>query len=219
MSQSASAEDLAGAVFVLHLGIILAVPVSQLPALILSVILVGYSPGPCNVFALAMALRHGRKNALHVWFGMVAGYLLVGTLVLFAAHYADVACGALMRYLKYAGAGYVAYLAYRIYKTRGSDFGDGRGCTFASGFVMQLMNVKMIVYQLTAYSTFALPYSDGLVDLLPLFGILVLAGPGANLVWLLCGSRLHHLLTRHRVVTDTVMALALVACAALILAL
>ena len=166
-----------------------------------------------------MALRHGRRDALRMWFGMVAGYLLVGTLVMLAAHFADVACGSLMRYLKYAGAGYVAYLAYRIYKTRGSDFGDGRGCTFVSGFVMQLMNVKMIVYQLTAYSTFALPYSDGLVDLFPLFGILVIAGPGANLVWLLCGSRLHHLLVRHRVVTDTVMALALVACAALILSL
>jgi len=194
-------------------------PVSQFPALILSVILVGYSPGPCNVFALAMALRHGRRDALGMWSGMVAGYVLVGTLVMLAAHYADVACGPLMRYLKYAGAGYVAYLAYRIYKTRGSDFGDGRGCTFVSGFVMQLMNVKMIVYQLTAYSTFALPYSDGLADLLPLFCILVIAGPGANLVWLLCGSRLHHLLTRRRIVIDTIMALALAACAVLILAL
>jgi len=194
-------------------------PASQLPALILSVILVGYSPGPCNVFALAMALRHGRRDALRMWFGMVAGYLLVGTLVMLVAHYADVACGASMRYLKYAGAAYVAYLAYRIYKTRGSDFGDGRGCTFVGGLVMQLMNVKMIVYQLTAYSTFALPYSDGLVDLLPLFSILLVAGPGANLVWLLCGSRLHHLLTRNRIVTDTIMALALAACAVLILAL
>jgi len=54
---------------------------------------------------------------------------------------------------------------------------------------MPLTNVKMIVYQLTAYSTFTLPRSDGIVDLLPFFGILVLAGPGANLVWLLCDSR------------------------------
>jgi len=100
-------------------------PISQLPALILSVILVGYSPGPCNIFALAMVLRHGRRDALRMWFGMVAGYLLVGALVMLAAHLTDLACG----------------------------------------------------------------------------------------------SRLHHLLVRHRVVTDAVMALALVACAALILAL
>ena len=52
-----------------------------------------------------------------------------------------------------------------------------------------------------------------------MFAILILAGPGGNLIWLLCGSYLHHLLVRHRVVTDVVMAIALVACAALILAL
>jgi len=194
-------------------------PLSQLPAFLISLVLVGYSPGPCNIFSLAMALRHGRKAALRMWFGMLAGYLLVGTALMFLAHYADMACGDAMRYIKYAGAGYVAYLAYRIYKTRGNDFGDGRGCSPVSGFIMQLMNAKMIVYQLTAYSTFALPYSDGILDLLPVFFLLVLAGPGANLVWLLCGSRLHHVLTRHKTLVDTLMAIALAACAALILSL
>jgi len=192
-------------------------PLSQLPAFLLSLVLVGYSPGPCNVFALAMVLRHGRRKALWMWCGMLAGYVLVGVGLMLLAHYADIACGAYVRYLKYAGAAYVAHLAYRIFRTRGSDFGDGRGCTFANGFALQLVNAKMMVYELTAYSTFALPYSDGLVDLVPVFLALILAGPGGNLVWLLCGSRLHHMLTRHRALADTVMALALVACAVMIL--
>jgi len=192
-------------------------PLNQLPAFLLSIVLVGYSPGPCNVFALATVLRHGRREALRVWFGMLAGYVLVGVGLMLLAHYAGVAFGAYVKYLKYAGAAYVAHLACRIFRTRGSDFSDGRGCTFANGFVLQLVNAKMMVYELTAYSTFALPYSERLVDLVPVFLALILAGPGGNLVWLLCGSRLHHALTRHRALTDTVMALALVACAVMIL--
>ena len=113
-------------------------PLAQLPALLLSVLLVGYSPGPCNVFALAMALRPGRAAAVRMWLGMLAGFLFMGTLLLLLVHTAEAFCGTYAPFLKYVGAVYVAFLAWRIYRTRGSDFGDGRGCTPMNGFLLQL---------------------------------------------------------------------------------
>ena len=64
-----------------------------------------------------------------------------------------------------------------------------------------------------AYTTFVLPHSDRLTDLLLVALLLELAGPGANLVYLLAGGALHRLFTRYARAADTIMAALLALCA------
>lgn len=78
-------------------------------------------------------------------------------------------------------------------------------------------NAKIILFDLMAYTTFVLPYSNRLSDLLIVTALLEIAGPGANLVYLFAGGKLHNFFNRYPRLIDTVMALLLAACAVYIL--
>ena len=49
-------------------------PVSLLPSLLLAILLVGYTPGPANVFALHCSMKNGVRKALVMWFGLLTGF-------------------------------------------------------------------------------------------------------------------------------------------------
>ena len=76
---------------------------------------------------------------------------------------------------------------------------------------------KRIRWEGMAYTTFVLPYSNRLSDLLIVTAHLEIAGPGANLVYLFAGGELHNFFNRYPRQIDTVMALLLAACAVYIL--
>ena len=83
--------------------------------------------------------------------------------------------------------------------------------------IVQLTNAKIILFDLMAYTTFVLPYSNRVSDLLIVTALLEIAGPGANLVYLFAGRKLHNFFNRYPRQIDTVMALLLAACAVYIL--
>ena len=89
--------------------------------------------------------------------------------------------------------------------------------TFSSGFIVQLTNAKIILFDLSCYSVFVLPYSQRFIDLLPVTALLLLAGPGANLVWLLAGGAIKPFVSRYAATVSIVMAIALLVCAVMML--
>ena len=185
----------------------------NIPAILLSILLVGYSPGPANLFALAVVLRDGRRAALRTWLGLLAGYSCAATICVLVVHFFGLAFGAYVPYLRYAGAAYLLYLAYRTYRARKQPATADRAGSFRDGFIVQFTNAKIILYELSVYATFVLPHSERLLDLFAIAALLALAGPGANLAWLLAGSYLRRLFMRHPAATNTVLALLLAACA------
>lgn len=190
-------------------------PINLLPSLLLSILAVGYTPGPANIYALSCALTHGRRKAMTAWMGLLCGFCIAVLIAAAMAHFAGMAMGGYTTWLKYIGAAYILYLAWKTFKASISDR-QGVPCSFRDGIVVQLTNAKMILFDLTAFSSFVLPYSGRFVDLLPVAALLLIAGPGGNLVWLLAGSVLRPMVEKHQKAVDVVMALALVACAAMI---
>ena len=49
-------------------------PYTLLPTLLLQMLIVGYTPGPANIYSLAMSLRYGRKKSLTMWLGLLTGF-------------------------------------------------------------------------------------------------------------------------------------------------
>ncbi|MCQ2391250.1 MAG: LysE family transporter [Kiritimatiellae bacterium] len=188
-------------------------PLDLLPALMLSIVLVGYSPGPANLFALSMVLRHGRAGALQMWLGLLAGYSCAAAICVVAVHFAGLAFGSWIGHIRYLGAAYLLWMAYGVYAARGQASARHGTCSFWSGFVVQMTNAKMLLFEMTVYSSFVLPYSDRLADLFVVAALLTLAGPGGNLAWLLAGSFLQGLFARHRRTADVLTACCLAACA------
>ena len=187
-------------------------PIEQLPALLLAILAVGYTPGPANIYAMSCSLRYGCRASMRMWCGLLCGFLTAALLAAAAAHLAGMAFTEYVPYLRYLAAAYIIYLAWKTYRAGISSEGDTQP-TFASGFVVQLTNAKIILFDLSCYSAFVLPYSQRFLDLLPVIALLILAGPGANLVWLLAGGAIKPFVYRYAKTVSAVMAVALLLCA------
>ena len=93
-------------------------PVNLLPALLLQILVVGYTPGPANIYSLAMAIRYGRSRSLRMWLGLLTGASIAVLLMAVFTHLLGEALGSYVQYLKYLGAAYLLYLAYGMWRDR-----------------------------------------------------------------------------------------------------
>lgn len=191
-------------------------PLYLLPSLLLSLFAVGYTPGPANIYILSCVLAHGKKRALRCWLGLLCGFSTAALLAAVAAYFAELALGAYISWIKYFGAAYILYLAWKTYRANLSGE-SGVSCTFWSGFIVQMTNAKIILFDLTVYSSFVLPYSSRFIDLLPVAALLLIAGPGANMVWLLAGNLLRPHFIKYTRAVNLTISIALLACAAMII--
>ena len=187
-------------------------PYSLLPTLLLQILVIGYTPGPANIYSLAMSLRHGRRESLRMWLGLLAGFSIAACVMAVLTHLIGIAIGEYVSYLKYAGAAYLVCLAYKIYKRNGQMSERDSEGSFWGGMIVQMTNAKMLLFELAAFSTFVLPYSNRLADLLEVSAWLALAGPGGNLAWLLAGSYLRGFFAQYGRQVDVLSAIALILC-------
>lgn len=192
-------------------------PLSLLPSLLLAILLVGYTPGPANLFSLHCSMKNGVKPALRMWLGLLTGFTLAAVMVAVITHLVGAIMGEYVVILKHIGCAYIFYLAWQIYRSSGKPTDTDKTCTFLSGMIVQLTNAKIILFDLMAYTTFVLPYSNSITDLLIVAAFLEIAGPGANLVYLFAGGKLHNFFNRYPRQIDTVMAILLAGCAVYIL--
>ncbi len=188
-------------------------PYSLLQALLLQILVIGYTPGPANIYSLATSLRYGRRESFKMWLGLLTGFCIAACVMAILTHLLGNAIGEYVAWLKYVGAAYLVYLALKIYSRNGEIVEKDSGASFFDGMVVQLTNAKMLLFELTAFSVFVLPYSNRFVDLLEVAAWLTLAGPGGNLAWLLAGSCLRGFFAQYGRLVDIISAIALIICA------
>lgn len=188
-----------------------------LAKLLLSIFLVGFTPGPANIYALSCGLQYGRRHAMGMWTGLLCGFSIVVTAAALISHLAGTAMGEYVQYIRYPGAAYIAWLAWGMLRNDSKD-NDSCKCSFTDGLMVQLTNAKMIVFTLTTFGTFVLPLpGHTFFDYALVWALLFIAGPGANLVWLLLGLKLRPYFTEYHRTPSVIMAIALLACAIFIL--
>lgn len=193
-------------------------PASLLPLLLLNIIAYGITPGPANIYSMSCSLKWGRSRALRMWWGLLTGAVIDLTIVTLVCWALGEAMGGWVHYVKYVGAAYILWLAWKIFKTRGTQTADAAQCSFLSGLLMQLTNAKIVVFEFMAFGTFVLPYGHDLASMATVAPLFLLAGPGCNFIWIMAGHFLRKRIYDHHMRTvDTIFALALAACAVLIL--
>lgn len=188
-------------------------PISLLPSLLLAIFAVGYSPGPANLYSLACCLKFGRRKTLKMWRGLLTGFSIGAVIMVVLTHLLGEIMGDYVIYLKYIGAAYILWLAWKMWRFSGQNNTEAQECTFTSGMIVQLTNAKMLLFELTAFSVYVLPYSDRIADLFVVAALLLIAGPGANLVWLYAGAYLRRFFSKYQKQVDIVMAILLALCA------
>lgn len=191
-------------------------PIRLLPSLLLLILVWGFTPGPANIYAMGSAIVNGRKAALRMWWGLLIGFLTAAATAAVVTHFLGTAFSSYVVYIKYLGAAYLMWLALNIFRSRKEKGGTQMACSPLSGFIVQLTNAKMILFDFMAYGMFVLPYSNRLSDLLIVAALLLIAGPGANLVWLLLGSWLQRFFENYQRQVNVAMAIALAVCSLVI---
>jgi cysteine/O-acetylserine efflux protein len=182
-------------------------------ALISFVIITTYTPGPNNISAASMGVLYGYKRTLPYLLGMVSGFFVMLTLSGLVSGFLLDQIPAFETILRIVGALYILWLAWHTLKASYTfDEENQKPLGYLQGFLLQVLNVKVIVYGLTLYGTF-------LANKIPSFFHLVLSaalfasvGFTSVTLWTLFGAGIRKYLNRPKVrrAVNIVLALLLV---------
>lgn len=115
-------------------------------------ILLTLSPGPDILYVLVTGLSRGVKAGLHLSFGLVSGILLHTSLVAFGVSAVIKSSETLFLGIKLAGALYLLYLAYKIYKNpahisiKPTEASQRKTSLIKQGFLMNVLNPKVTLF-------------------------------------------------------------------------
>ncbi|MFA5516892.1 MAG: LysE family translocator [Desulfuromonadales bacterium] len=135
------------------------------------------APGPDNIFVLTQGVARGRKPAIVTALGMCSGI---------SVHTLGAACGisavfyssaVAFNLVKYAGAAYLLFLAYKTMRDRSSinlPAADGRtaAALFKRGFIMNVLNPKVAMFFLAFLPQFVTPDAVNIPLQMLLLGLL-----------------------------------------------
>ncbi|RHV62709.1 hypothetical protein DXB18_15480 [Clostridium sp. OM02-18AC] len=188
-------------------------PLSVLIEMTISAILTVWSPGPNNILLLSTASKYGVSGNLRFMTGIWSGSLTLMCLSGLFCSTLGTVIPDIQPVMKYLGAAYILYLAWQTWKRcPPSDQVQEKKPTWLMGFVLQLVNVKIIIYGLTMFSAYILPYESRIYMLFFFAVYLMILGALGNLIWAFAGNVLKRFYTRYYRLMNAVMALLLVWC-------
>ena len=175
-------------------------------------VVTAFTPGPNNIVALYAVSQNGWRKGKDVLLGMAGGFLCVMFICALFCYELAKYLPSLTGTLKYVGAAYIVYLAIHVARSS-PDNSDGRQMTFWKGFLLQFFNVKIILYAITVYTGYVLPYESSLTSLFSHAINLTVIGMAGFITWGLAGGLFQDLLTQYYRPCNIVMGLILVYCA------
>lgn len=170
----------------------------SLKELIIFCIITTYSPGPNTLLSMICGMRHGFKKSLSFLSGIYLGFICLNVIVIFLSNIIRDLLPQFDNILKIVGVVYLIYLAYKISFSKKKSVDQNRTFSFKDGFLLQFLNVKVMIYSLTASGAYVLPYFSNPFMLIG-FAILMASVPMiANLLWNICGGLLQNVYDRYQ---------------------
>jgi cysteine/O-acetylserine efflux protein len=164
------------------------------------VLITTFTPGPNNISSASMGVLYGYRDTLKYMLGIVTGFFLVMLLCGWTSTVLLKVLPSFETALRFVGAGYILWLAFETLKTsytfqesNQSPMGFGRG------LLLQVLNLKAIVYGLTLYSTFLVPITDSPVLLVLSATFLATLAFCSVSIWALFGSAIRTALYQARI--------------------
>lgn len=126
------------------------------------------SPGPDNMYVIAQSLANGTKSGIATSAGLISGCIVHTTLLAFGISAIISSSDSIFYGIKIAGALYLLYLAYLVYKSDTSlNFSEKAPKKsylqlFKQGVIMNLLNPKVMIFFLAFFPGFLWDSSDAL---------------------------------------------------------
>jgi threonine/homoserine/homoserine lactone efflux protein len=119
------------------------------------------SPGPDNVYVLTQSITNGTSYGIATTAGLIAGCILHTTLVAFGISAILMASETAFIVIKIAGATYLLYLAYKVYKAGNTLMITSAGAVkrshfhlFKQGVIMNILNPKVTIFFMAFFPAF-----------------------------------------------------------------
>jgi cysteine/O-acetylserine efflux protein len=182
----------------------------NITSLLIYCIIVTFTPGPTNIVILSTVHNFGTRKAMEYTYGATIGF---ATLLIISAMLSTVLVVVMPKILlvmQLIGSLYILYLAYQIYKTDTATSTINQTVTYRSGFFMQFVNPKVVLFTMTVIPSFVMPYSTASLVLAKYVVIITFIGFLAFVTWVLFGTMFKVFLQKYQKTVNIIMALFLV---------
>jgi cysteine/O-acetylserine efflux protein len=169
--------------------------------------IVTFTPGPTNIVILSTVHSFGTKKAMEYTYGATIAF---GILLVISAMMNTVLIGIIPKILivmQIIGSLYMFYLAYKICKRDSSKPAVNETGTFRSGFLMQFLNPKVVLFTMTVIPSFIMPHYTAMPAVTIGVLVITLIGFLAFFTWVLFGTIFKQFLQNHSKIVNVVMAL------------
>jgi threonine/homoserine/homoserine lactone efflux protein len=119
------------------------------------------APGPDNFFVLTFSAKYGKTLGFYTVLGLISGCFIHTTFVAFGVSALIVSNPFLLSVLKYIGAIYLLFVAIKVYNSENeiTDIRDSvnkknKFKVFLNGFLMNMLNPKILIFFLAFFPTF-----------------------------------------------------------------
>ncbi len=173
------------------------------------------TPGPNNMMLLASGVNFGLRRSLPHMFGISLGFMLLVASVGLGLGQLFEQVPLLHNVLRYLGAAYLLYLAWKIARSGAPQHGEqpvGKPFTFLQAAAFQWVNPKAWIMAIGAITTYT-PQENFVVNVLLIAALFALVNCPSVGLWTVAGSLLRNWLSNARAlrVFNIGMALLLVA--------
>lgn len=149
-----------------------------------------FTPGPNNASASSSGMQHGFRKTLPYLIGISIGFFVILAASGLLLDFIMQIYGKISSYLKWIGALYMLWLAVIPFIPQGKSGKKSMSVSYTlyNGMILQLVNIKVILYGITLYSSFSalIGYSPEAVIVSSLF--LTILGFGSIALWTFIGS-------------------------------
>ena len=177
---------------------------------LLTFVLIGtFSPGPNNIVSMSNAMQDGLRNIKKFLLGLGTGFTIMMILSSSINRLLFTRYPSLIQYMKYLGVIYLLYLAYKIFRSTFKEL-ENTNNNFKTGFLMQLVNIKVILYGVVIFSSFIDPTSINILSLVGTSILLALVAVTSCITWGYFGELFKSVLGKHQKLLNTILSISLV---------
>ncbi|ASR49239.1 lysine transporter LysE [Paenibacillus kribbensis] len=164
-----------------------------------------FTPGPTNIVILSTVHNFGAKKAMKYTYGatIAFGLLLVISAILNTMLVTIIP--KILIVMQIIGSCYMFYLAYQVYKMDTSNPTVNQTATFMSGFLMQFLNPKVVLFTMTVIPSFIMPHYIAIPAVTISIVAITLIGFLAFVTWVLFGTVFKEFLQKHSKIVNVMM--------------
>lgn len=171
-----------------------------------------FTPGPNNIVSLYAISQNGWKKGKNILLGIAAGFLCVMIICALFCYELAKYVPSITGIMKYVGAAYTIWLGIHVAMSKPEET-ENKQMDFLKGFLLQFVNIKIIMYAITVYTGYVLPYTNDFSALLFHAVCLAAIGVAGNMTWAFAGGILQRFIAKYYRPFNLLMGAILILCA------